>query len=136
MEKSQPLKTALIVFFVILATSGVLALILIESNSCSGSSTSSSSNISVISQDLKYDIFSERYYILAKVKNTASKSIKVSFYGRILRNGTVVEEGYSGVIYLNPGETGSTKGVYYSPAYVFVDDNYTFSIEKWNIYAA
>ena len=135
-KKNVSAATAVVVILLVLAIVG-LFIYLGTTGAFPSFSNKNTPNIEILSEKLYVDPFSGgvTYYISAEVKNTSSNSVKVSYYAKIYRNGTVVQEGYSNMIYLNPGETGKIKGISFSPALILVDDNYSYSIEKWNIYS-
>ena len=130
-------KIVIIVIVLTLAIVGFLVYWGINNDFSFSSFNNSQSSIEVISENLYINVLTDgSYYISAKVKNTSSQSIKVNFYGRILNNDTVVREGYSDTVYLNPGETGTVSGFSYSPYIRLTSDNYSYRIEKWNVYRA
>ena len=92
----------------------------------------SENDIQIITKGLDYDEY-YRLCLYVKIKNTSSKTIKVSFYGKILLNGEIIDESYSNVRTLNSGDSTTLIGpIIANPRYS--KSSYSYEITKWNFY--
>lgn len=92
----------------------------------------SENDIQIMAKGLDYDEY-YRLCLYVKIKNTSSNTIKVSFYGKILLNGEIIDESYSSVRTLNSGDTTTLIGpIIANPRYT--KSSYSYEITKWNFY--
>lgn len=92
----------------------------------------SENDLEIVSQGLEWDDYARLCYNV-KVKNISSKSLKLSFYAKIYVNNEIVEEGFSGISELSPGETVTLTGpIIANPKYA--KSSYSGKITRWNFY--
>lgn len=92
----------------------------------------SENDIEIVSQGIEYDGYALFYYKV-KVKNISSKSLKLNFYAKIYVNNEIVDEGFSNISELSPGETVTLEGPgIANPKYAI--SSYSGKITRWNFY--